>query len=83
MTEPTVKDRIRYEIGRLKEDADAGKIEAFFCVRIDRTLVHNRLVPTVTVIAPDTATQVQVDTLFDQLRPIATTLREVTERHES
>jgi len=72
----TIKERISSELKLISEDADAGKLEAFFCVRIERDH-RGESVPTVTVIAEDAATAEQVDAFTQHLFEIGDLLKQV------
>lgn len=72
----TTIEKVQQEINWLKEDSDKGKIEGFLCVRLHRN-DNGRIVPTVTVVAPETASQERVDTVFHCLQGIAEALRAI------
>ncbi len=73
MTE-TPQQRIAYEMKLKKEDADAGKIEAFFSVDIQRT-ESGKPVPTVTIICDKPGAEKYQDVMNDLLWQIAQMLK--------
>lgn len=77
----TVKERIQGAVDHLKQDTDDGSVEGLFWVQLDR-LKDGRLVPTVTVIAPSTATFEEVDALHSHLHSIGALIQAVVGREQ-
>lgn len=76
VVEAPPEQRIASELRLKQRDADAGKIEAFWSVDIQRNQSGDP-VPTVTVIADNTGTEEQRETVRQHLWGIADILREI------
>jgi hypothetical protein len=69
-------EQVKYNLGRMKEAADEGRIKAFLAVTI-QVDSRGRLVPEITTVAPGDFDQARLDTIVECLSGIARALQTV------